>query len=683
MLDEAAKKPDPEAAILDLKVCDPAVGSGHFLIAAAHRMARRLASVRTGDDEPSPEATREALRDVIRRCLYGVDVNPMAAELCKVSLWMEALVPGCPPSFLDHRIRVGNSLLGTTPELISSGIPDDAFKPIEGDDKKLTSAYKKRNREERAAWESGQLAFSLRTLDRNREAIERGYEQVEEGEESSVAAVREKAARYAALLDSEEMFHARRLADAWCAAFVWPKKEGAPEAITQQTFAELTQHVHAIPRPSEEEIERIAGRYNLFHWHLAFPNVFDQGEAGGFDVVLGNPPWEHTELKEQEWFASRRPEIAAAPGARRKRMISDLTVEDPELYRDFIEDLRMADGFSHFVRSSERFPLCGRGRINTYAIFAETNRSIISPTGRVGYIVPSGIATDNTTKEFFGDLVDTRTLASVYEFENVGFFSVGQGHMVRFALLTLLGKDRQVNASDFFFQGQSIQELGDSDRHFPLTPEDIRLLNPNTRTCPIFRTRRDAEITKSIYRRVPVLIDENKKDGNPWGITFKQGLFNMTSDSGLFRTRDELEDDGWELEGNVFHRDGKRYLPVYESKMFHHYNHRLGDFGLLSTGSKGHVLPEVTVALLQDPYHVTLSRYWVPEIEVEDRLREKWNRNWLLGWRDVTDARASARTVIFGVIPCVGVGNSAPLCLTSPETVDRTGFAPFPRTVCL
>ena len=233
VLDEAARKPDPEAAILDLKVCDPAVGSGHFLIAAAHRMAKRLASVRTGDDEPSPEATREALRDVIGRCLYGVDVNPMAAELCRVSLWMEALVPGRPLSFLDHHIQVGNSLLGTTPELISGGIPDDAFKPIEGDDKKLTSAYKKRNREERKAWESGQLSFSLRTLDKNREAIERGYEEVDEVEEGSVAAVREKAARYAALQDSDEMFHARRLADAWCAAFVWPKKEGAPEAITQ------------------------------------------------------------------------------------------------------------------------------------------------------------------------------------------------------------------------------------------------------------------------------------------------------------------------------------------------------------------------------------------------------------------------------------------------------------------
>ena len=441
VLEEAARKPDPETAILDLKVCDPVVGSGHFLIAAAHRMARRLASVRTGDDEPSPDATREALRDVIGRCLYGVDVNPMAAELCKVSLWMEALVPGRPLSFLDHHIRVGNSLLGTTPELVADGIPNDAFKPIEGDDKKLTNALKKRNREERAAWESGQLTFSLRTLDKNQEAIEQGYEEIEAGEEGCVAAVREKATRYVALLDSEEMFHARRLADAWCAAFVWPKREKAPEAITQEVFADLTQAAHAVSRETEKAIGRIAKRYNLFHWHLAFPNVFGEDGGGGFDVVLGNPPWERIKLQEQEWFAARNPEIANAPNAAaRKRMIKALKQDDSALHAAFTEDLRVADGISHLIRASGRFPLCGRGDVNTYSIFAETNRQVISKTGRVGCIVPSGIATDNTTRDFFADLVATQTLASLYDFENREKLFADVDSRMKFSLLTLTGR---------------------------------------------------------------------------------------------------------------------------------------------------------------------------------------------------------------------------------------------------
>ena len=668
VLDEAAKKPDAEAAILDLKVCDPAVGSGHFLIAAAHRMARRLASVRTGDDEPSPEATRVALRDVIGRCLYGVDVNPMAAELCKVSLWMEALVPGRPLSFLDHHIRVGNSLLGTTPDLISSGIPDDAFKPIEGDDKKLTTAYKKRNREERAAWESGQLSFSLRTLDKNWEAIERGYEEIEAGEEGSVAAVREKAARYAALLDSEEMFHARRLADAWCAAFVWPKREGAPEAITQEVFAELSQNAHAVPRETEEEIGRIAKRYNLFHWHLAYPNVFGEHGGGGFDVVLGNPPWEHTELKEQEWFATRRPDIATAPGARRKRMISELAAENPALYRDFIEDLRMADGFSHYVRSSGNFPLCGRGRINTYAIFAETNRSVISPTGRVGCIVPSGIATDNTTKDFFGDLVVTKTLASLYDFENRKKIFAAVDSRMKFSLLTMTGSDLPEEAADYAFFALDVADLKDPERRFPLSAEDIRLLNPNTRTCPIFRTRRDAEITKDIYRRVLVLIDENKKDGNPWGITFKQGLFNMTSDSGLFRTREDLEADGWELEDNVFYKDGKRYLPLYEGRFGHQFNHRFAE-------QPGGTTRELSHAELSNPNRLVEPQYWVAADETWTRLRR---RNYgsdaaMLGFRRVS-RNTDERTCVTALLP-VGAASYGWILSFGPSVLELAVLA--------
>jgi type I restriction-modification system DNA methylase subunit len=143
---------EAEKAILALKVCDPAVGSGHFLIGTAHRLARHLARVRAqaqGESEPSPLLYQHALRDAIGRCLYGVDINPMAAELCRVGLWLEALEPGKPLSFLDHHIRVGNSLLGTTPELIARGLPDEAFAAIAGDDKKACAVLKKRNKAER------------------------------------------------------------------------------------------------------------------------------------------------------------------------------------------------------------------------------------------------------------------------------------------------------------------------------------------------------------------------------------------------------------------------------------------------------------------------------------------------------------------------------------------------------
>jgi len=414
VLDEAAKKPDPEKEILALKVCDPAVGSGHFLIRAAHRIAKRLAAVRSGDDEPAPKPYREALRDVIGRCLYGVDVNPMSAELCRFNLLLEGLAPGKPLSFLEGHIKVGNSLLGTTPDLIRAGIPDDAFKPIEGDDKQTVSAYRKRNKAEREAWESGQTVLDLRGYEEEGEKLRRGYELLEASPDGTVREVREKQARYDALEDSEEMFHARRLADAWCATFVWPKTRevsmgAAPPPITQETFSYLALNAHMAGRETEKEIERLAKDYGFFHWHVAFPNVFGAVEEPGFDVVLGNPPWERIKLQEQEWFAARSPEIANAPNAAaRKRKIKALMDDDPDLHAAFLADLRKADGTSHLIRSSGRFPLCGRGDINTYSIFAETKRDIISDTGRVGCIVPSGIATDNTTKDFFADLVSTR-----------------------------------------------------------------------------------------------------------------------------------------------------------------------------------------------------------------------------------------------------------------------------------
>ena len=652
VLDEAAKKPDPEREILDLKVCDPAVGSGHFLIRAAHRIAHRLAAVRTGDGEPAPGPYREALRKVISRCVYGVDVNPMAAELCRFNLLLESLDPGKPLSFLDHHIKVGNSLLGTTPGLISGGIPDAAFKPIEGDDRELASAYKKRNREERG----GQLTLSLRTLDEEEESIGRAYASVEELGNESFPEVREQTARYGELEASADLDHHRLVYDTWCAAFVWPKVEGAPEPITQETFAGLTRRTGHLPPESREEVERIRRKYGFFHWHIEFLPVFR--DKGGFDVVLGNPPWERIKLQEQEWFAARNPEIANAPNAAaRKRMIRALKQEDSVLHAAFAEDLRVADGMSHLIRASGRFPLCGRGDVNTYSIFAETKRQVISPTGRVGCIVPSGIATDNTTRDFFADLVATQTLASLYDFENRAKLFADVDSRMKFSLLTMTGARRPARAAEFAFFCHAVSDLRDPERRFPLSAEDIRLLNPNTRTCPIFRSRRDAEITKEIYRRVPVLIDENNKDGNPWGISFLR-MFDMSNDSGLFRTREELEAEGWELAepSNVFTDGRRRYLPLYEAKMLHHYDHRWATY----TNATDSRLMQPQEK--QDPTTVAQPRYWVPEREVRTHVPEHWSYNWFLSWRDIARS-TDVRTSIFCTLADVATNNKVPLML--------------------
>ncbi len=672
VLDEAARQPNPAEAILDLKICDPACGSGHFLIAAAHRVARRLAAVETGDDEPAPEAVRSALRRVIGRCIYGVDLNPMAIELCKVSLWMEALDPGKALSFLDHHIQVGNSLLGTTPRLLKSGIPDEAFEPIEGDDKRICAEYKKRNKREREGqrrlfgydlqpWEQlGNLATAMMSLD--------------ELDDSSAQAVRRKQQRYEELVHSQGYLNGRLLADTWCAAFVWKKTTEFSYPITEEVFRKIERNPFDVAPWMKDEIQRLAQQYQFFHWHIQFPDVFrvpsreerpENDQAwwrGGFDVVLGNPPWEHTELKEKEWFATRRPDIAEAKtGAERKRKIDALVKEDPSLYKAFVDARRFHDALSHFAGNSGRFPLCGRGRINTYAIFAETNRLILGSIGRVGCIVPSGIAADDTTKFFFQDLMDSSALVSLYDFENREGVFPGVHRSYKFCLLTLTGATRPAtHGADFVFFALQTPDLYEEGRRFTLSAQDIALLNPNTRTCPIFRSKRDAALTKGIYRRVPVLIKEGTPAQNPWGITFRQGLFNMTSDSGLFCTREQLEVNGWRLEGNLFRMANESYLPLYEAKLIHHFDHRWATYDGLDTR-------DLTLAEKSNPECEVLPRYWVSDAEVRTQLAGRWSREWLIGFRNVCRS-TDERTVIVSVFPKAAVGHSCPLIFS--ESVD-------------
>ena len=613
---------EAERAILNLKVCDPGVGSGHFLVGAAHRLARHLARVRAhaaGESEPSPVLYQHALRDVIGRCLYGVDINPMAAELCRVNLWLEALEPGKPLSFLDHHIRVGNSLLGATPELIEAGLPDEAFKPLQGDDRSICSGLRKKNKLERENrlpdWghlmvaepraEYGSLASRSRWL--------------EESPDDTLDEVKRKEARFQGLVVSPPYRQGKRIADAWCAAFVQPRPadRDPAECITTDTLRGLESNPEALAPAQRGEVERLAREYQFFHWHLAFPEVFDNG---GFDCVLGNPPWERVKLQEKEWFAERSTEIADAPNAAtRKRMIRSLEDEDPELHQAYLEALRQSEGWSHLMRHSGRMPLCARGDINSYAVFAETMRCVLNESGRAGCVLPTGIATDDTTKYFFQDVTETKSLVSLFDFENKGVFFSAVHSSYKFCLFTCgNGEQPAADRAEFAFFAHAIDELHDPERRFTLSPDDISLLNPNTRTSPTFRTRRNAELAKAIYRRVPVLIrraQDNQPDTNPWGIRFST-MFHMSNDSHLFRTREQLEADGWKLAGNVFRKDSEEHLPLYEAKMVHHFDHRWASYQV--EGGKEATI-DVSHQDKENPDFTVLPRYWVAAREV--RLR--------------------------------------------------------------
>lgn len=686
VLDEAASKPNAEDAILSLKVCDPACGSGHFLIAAAHRIAKKLAAVRTLEAEPPPDAIQHALRDVIGRCTFGVDINPMAVELCQVALWMDALEPGKPLSFLDHHIQCGNSLLGTTPALLAKGIPDEAFEPIEGDEKKICSALKRQNKDERRG--QGSLFDDLKPWEQLGN-LPAAMAKLESLPDDTVDAIHEKERRYAEL-QSEETYRTsgRFLSDCWCAAFVWKKTKDADLLpMTEGRFRRIERHPHDIGPHEYVEVRRLAGLYQFLHWHLAFPGVFRypaKGEApeneltgwcGGFNVVLGNPPWERIKLQEQEWFAAHgRSDIAEARTASiRGKLIRELESKDPALYRSFLEDRRKAEGESHLLRDSsgindesgERrgmFPLCGRGDVNTYSLFAELNHNLVGSSGRVGCIVPGGIATDDTTKLFFQDLVASQRLSAVFHFENEEKLFPDVHNAYRFVLL-VIGRCKE---PAFVFYARQVENLTEEHRRFTLSRDDFRLLNPNSLTCPTFRSGRDADLTRAIYRRVPVLLREGTTDGNLWSVRF-MAMLHMANDSNLFRTAADLEAEGWRLDGNIFRKGKDEHVPLYEGKMIWHFDHRFGTYQnqTQAQANKG-VLPQPSGDEKSNPKFTVQPDFWVARTEVTNRVGLRWDHNWLLTWRDITGAEKS-RTTIVSIVPKVGVGHTSPLMFPSAE----------------
>jgi len=645
-----------EANLLAVTVCDPASGSGGFLVAAARRIARRLAQVRSDEDEPTPEAVQHALHDAVTRCIYGVDMNDLAAELAKVSLWLEALEPGKPLGFLDARIRVGNSLFGTTPALIAGGVPDDAFKELEGDSKNFAAAVRKRNKNE--ATGQGLLAFA----DSDALAAESRRERARLlSPTDDVNDIRARGEQWDAYLASDARRALKRQADAWAAAFVWPLEDGVALPPTAGVVRALLDDMSEIQYGETVDVaNRLAAAYRFFHWHLEFPEIFGQtsgddlgpeGWAGGFTCMLGNPPWERVKLQEQEFFAARDEDIAKAPNAAaRKRLIEKLrqgSDADVRLYDEFIAERRRAEGVSGYLRLSGRYPLNGRGDVNTYTVFAELFRSMTDPSGRSGVIVPTGIATDATTQYFFKDLVETGSLEALYDFENSKPIFEGVHRSFKFCILSTSGRAVDTRSAHFaFFLNDPLQIEAS---RFTLTPEEITLLNPNTGTVPIFRTRRDAEITLGIYRRVPVLINVNDPvGGNPWGVSFMR-MFDMSNDSHLFHTRDELESNGWGLRGNVFERGQERMLPLYQGRFIQHYNHRADTEGpsIDPTNERSLVVPQ----------------YWVDSAEVHERFSKQGrDPGPVYAFRNIgrsTDVRSHIGTVV----PFGGVGNSAPMLM--------------------
>lgn len=667
-----ANPQEPVKALLSLTVCDPACGSGHFLLAAARRIAEDVARLNASDGNPTPEDYRHALRDVVAHCLYGVDKNPMAIELSRTALWLEAYTPDRPLTFLEHHLRCGDALLGVLdPAILVEGIPDKAFDALSGDDKDVVKALKKGNREARKSIEkirkSGPqhtLVLEPATTDIDLEALP----------DDTLEAIEAK--RVAFNLAEAAAAHSRDriAADLFVAAFVLPKTKNTQNTVptSQDLYLQLTGNA---PRTGVVEAATAAAHEaQTFHWWQAFPQVFSPcriagegpGERAGFDVLLGNPPWERIKLQEEEFFATRSPLVAEAQHkAERGRRIELLKegmlmhtlypeVEaaqglkppnraEQQLYADFLVAKRVAEAASVFAHDSGRYSLTGVGDVNTYALFAEAFAQLVAPGGRAGFIVPTGIATDDSTKAYFEAVSQNGRLVSLYDIENRERLFPAVDSRMKFCLFTL----GRVKAAEFICFATQAGHFSDVRRRFTLTPDEFGLINPNTRTCPMFRSQKDAELTKKLYRSVSLLVSNEGSDPNPWGFDYMTKMFDMADNSHEFVDYSEISgghvsNGGIEATSEI----GVRCVPLYEAKNIHIYDYRWCSFDPGSAATK-----DVSLEQKQDTKFEIDTRYWVPVSRLEERLEsKKWSHEWLMGWRDITNA-TNERTIIASFFP--------------------------------
>ena len=689
-------------ALLNMKVCDAASGSGHIVLAMARTIAWYVCTLRTGEDNPASLDYRQALREVISRCVYAVDYNPDAVELCKVVLWIEGYCAGKPLSFLDHHIRCGNSVLGVSDlQMLIDGVPDKA---LTAEDKDTLKALKKLNQEAVKAVNGNkgneptfgfENPFGIEEMSIAQIGLADKIRFINHLPEETLEQEIVKQLRWQELMASARVDCLRRACDIYAYAFYHTVKADElykdkgntdkeldleAEVPYTKTVMRALQEIEAMeclekgkPLPKyyrqlsadfKTEVRRMAEEQRFFHWCVEFPEVFAANK--GFDVMCGNPPWDKIKVEDKKWFEShgRADIVNAGTASQRKKAIADLPVSDPILYKEYTKALADAEALSRFVRLAGRFDLTATGDIDLYPMFAELCLSFSKEAW--GLVLPTGIAVNDSNKAFFSKLIDENRLVSLYDFENrEKLFDIDSTN--HFCLLTI-GKEQDTprTVKGGFFLTR-LDHLLDPRRIYTLQTSDFARLNPNTKTCPVFRTSRDAKLTAKIYRNSTILYNEITGD-NPWNVKFGS-MIHMSNDSYLFRTYAQLTAQGVTLNGNTFTTvDGETYVPLYEGKMIWHYNHHYGTWP--TEGERPNSINMPSEDELANPDSCIMPWYWVPLAAVKDRLVKydndgnvvwEWTHKWILAYRDVTKS-TNERTFVLSCIPdSAGVGHTATL----------------------
>ncbi len=687
-------KLDPAEAALDLKVLDPAMGSGHFLVTAVDFLSdyiaelveyvpaapdwldgeyvsplvERVAAIRRDilrrareSDWVIDEAqlTDQAIirRMVLKRCIYGVDKNPLTVELAKVSLWLHSFTVGAPLSFLDHHLRCGDSLVGLS------------VMEATGELNRLGGLFA-----------SSAIAGA--------EAATSGMRRIEEMSDADVAEVRESADLFRGVEDTTADL--RGLLDflcgmRWLTAGMKKRARTNFETPLVETLGRRLDDAYRLlargpdagdDGPAGEDdaswsgfqelwsdAKSVADREGFLHWEVAFPGVWrgwqDIRPQGGFDAVIGNPPWDRIKLQEVEWFATRAPDLALAPTAAARRAgIRKLRDDGDPLANDFDDAKERADSLGQLVRGSGHYPLLGGGDINLYSLFVERAMGLVKPDGFFGLLTPSGIYADKTAARFFKSVSTGGRVSGLFDFENRKIFFKDVHASFKFCVLILGGEEREFEETECAFFLHDTEAVNDPDRCFSLAPSDFDRVNPNTGTAPIFRTRRDAEITRSIYESHPVLVDRSDdKERRAWPVRYNR-MFDMTNDSYLFRTAAQLDAEGfYPVQGNRWKKGEELYVPLYEGKMVQAFDHRAASVVVNPENLNRPAQPrEASLEQHADPNWLPNPRFWVSadSFDWPDELE------WTIAVKHVS-ASTNVRTIIVTLVPRAGFGNSVPV----------------------
>lgn len=694
---------DPAERLLELKVCDPAMGSGHFLVSLVDYLAdqvitamaeaqalvtfgdyvspliARIAAIRTtilrnaGERgwtiDPAQLDDRHIVRRmVLKRCIYGVDKNQMAVELAKVSLWLHTFTVGAPLSFLDHHLRCGDSLFGSW---VRAGIDKASA---------LGAPLLLHGPMTRALRAASKMQIIEGLTDAEIAEAHRSKDVFDE--------VRDMTApldAFLALIHAFDWLNISRADRPVLAAFFDGQFGDPVEVATgRQTLINGRREASRFAELFAQARELVAEE-NFLNWQVAYPGVWgvweQEGLSGGFDAVIGNPPWDRMKLQQVEWFAARRPEIARSQrAADRKRMVAALERAGDPLAQDFAKANGRAEAATRMARAGGDYPLLSGGDVNLYSLFVERAMRLVKPTGIVGLLVPSGIASDLTASKFFKGVSTEGRLKALYDFENgrqgtdyPPYFADVHRSFKFCALVASPARLGEPASCAFFLH--DVDELVDPERRFPLTAEDFARVNPNTGTAPIFRTRRDAELTTAIYGRLPALVDRSSGvEVRAWPVKYAT-MFHMTNDSGLFKTRVELEEEeaAWPIGGNRFASAAGEWLPLYVGRMIHQFDHRaasvvVNEANIHNAAFSG----DVTAEEKADHGFLPTPQYWVPAGEVDFPAGMEWS----LVFRDIARS-TDVRTIIAAIAPKAGFGNKLPLLIPTDQIQYKSAAAMF------